>query len=49
MTKLLVLTLTITAVALSSSFAECSGGGCKKPGKKKEDPAHLVIGQTLPS
>jgi hypothetical protein len=37
MIKPLAIALTITAVALSTSFAECGGGSCPKDGKKDKD------------
>ncbi len=31
MIKLLAIAFSVAAIALSTSFAECSGGGCEKP------------------
>ncbi len=44
MIKLFAIALTITAVALSTSFADCGGGKCTKKDKDdKKDQAIQVI------
>ncbi len=43
MIKLFAIALTISAVALSTSFADCSGGKCTKDKKDKDAKKDQVV------